>query len=274
MGPSAGREALAGTDLATVCQRAAGAADRGGEYERAAELAAAWALFRLGRWDEARRHWRQAATAGMRGVREISLLLACAELDIADGNFGTARGRLEQAVALVGEGWAPLFYRREMAEQRLELAICGRGGGRGPVRAGRGPGPGPRDRGRALRRQAPGLGLRLEADRAELARSRRQPEELAAATARGTALHDLVRRLAPDENAPSGAGLPENLLQMAVAEAEWARLEGTADAEQWAEVARRWDELGPPYPSAYARWREGEARLAARGGRARAAEVV
>jgi DNA-binding CsgD family transcriptional regulator len=50
-------------------------------------------------------------------------------------------------------------------------------------------------------------------------------------------------------------------------EAELARLKGHSDPYLWAAAAKAWERLGEPYPTAYARWREGEAQLLGGGAR-------
>ena len=57
---------------------------------------------------------------------------------------------------------------------------------------------------------------------------------------------------------------------MALARAEAARAAGRPEPELWARAAHAWDALGRPFEVAYARWREGEALLAAGARRAEA----
>jgi DNA-binding NarL/FixJ family response regulator len=57
---------------------------------------------------------------------------------------------------------------------------------------------------------------------------------------------------------------------VATAEAEWSRADGHSDPERWADSAGAWEALSYPWPSAYARWRQAEALLAARAPRAAA----
>ena len=52
--------------------------------------------------------------------------------------------------------------------------------------------------------------------------------------------------------------------QLATSEGEYARATGGDAAGLWATAAERWDVLGRPYISAYARWREAEALMAGR----------
>lgn len=58
------------------------------------------------------------------------------------------------------------------------------------------------------------------------------------------------------------------------AEAEWSRVDGQSDPERWADSAGAWEALSHPWPSAYARWRQAEALLAARAPRAAARSAL
>src|SRR5262249_31380596 len=49
--------------------------------------------------------------------------------------------------------------------------------------------------------------------------------------------------------------------KLLTAEAEWTRVARPSDPDRWAEAANAWDELGCPWPAAYARWRLAEALL-------------
>jgi DNA-binding NarL/FixJ family response regulator len=56
--------------------------------------------------------------------------------------------------------------------------------------------------------------------------------------------------------------------------AEATRLAGKSDPERWAAAAAAWDQLGQPYPAAYAHWRQAEALLPRRGSRAEATSAL
>jgi DNA-binding NarL/FixJ family response regulator len=49
--------------------------------------------------------------------------------------------------------------------------------------------------------------------------------------------------------------------KLLTAEAEWTRVAGHGDPDRWAQAAGAWDELGCPWPAAYAHWRLAEALL-------------
>jgi ATP/maltotriose-dependent transcriptional regulator MalT len=60
---------------------------------------------------------------------------------------------------------------------------------------------------------------------------------------------------------------------VAVGEAEYLRVVGESDPDAWAAAARWWNDLGMPYPAAYASTRQAEALLG-RGDRARAEALL
>ena len=100
-------------------------------------------------------------------------------------------------------------------------------------------------------------GLRVEGDAGETAHDRRDEEGQALARRRADALVERARLAAQ-------SGGVVQVAQAATAEAEFARATGAASATLWAAAAERWQELGRPYYTAYARWREAEALMAAR----------
>ena len=109
--------------------------------------------------------------------------------------------------------------------------------------------------------------MRAAADRAELARARRDGQEALKARHDGSALaRELRARLSPTSGDGAVATSPTEA-QAALCEAELARLEGASDPELWAATAKAWERLGELYPAAYAHWREAEALLLGRLGR-------
>jgi DNA-binding CsgD family transcriptional regulator len=104
------------------------------------------------------------------------------------------------------------------------------------------------------------LGVRIEADRADLARARHGgqpgPDD-------GTATA-LLNRLDRAAAGPAGASLPTLAAWQATAFAERTRQRGHSDPVAWATAADVWERLGQPYRLAYARFREAEALLASR----------
>jgi DNA-binding CsgD family transcriptional regulator/tetratricopeptide (TPR) repeat protein len=119
----------------------------------------------------------------------------------------------------------------------------------------------------------PSLGLRIEADRAELARIRRDAAgESAAVEAVKTVGHrteDLRTRAVPVVRRREVARRHRILC-----DAELSRAEGRSDAALWRRAAGAATADGDPYRTAYSRFREAEAILAHRGKRASAVDAV
>jgi len=105
------------------------------------------------------------------------------------------------------------------------------------------------------------LGVRVEADRAELARARRPGEP---ARDDGTA-SALLQGLDQAATSPVAAGLPELAAWHATALAERTRQQ-RSDPAAWAAATAAWKQLDQPYRVAYACFRQAEALLAAGGG--------
>jgi tetratricopeptide (TPR) repeat protein len=113
-------------------------------------------------------------------------------------------------------------------------------------------------------------GLAVEAAAAEQSRGRRSGGEYQAIRERATGLLDRIRSAS---SAPDIVLTPVLAAGLLTAEAEWSRVDGPSDPGRWASAAGAWEALGFPWPSAYTRWRQAEALLAARAprGAARAA---
>jgi len=117
------------------------------------------------------------------------------------------------------------------------------------------------------------LGLRADADRAELARLRRSGGEVEAIREHGLTISARAGMAAPGEtgdDAPRGRVAALRLL----CEAELGRLAGSSDAERWGAAAGAFTKVSEPYNAAYSRWREAEALLVARRDRRRAEEAL
>ena len=100
-------------------------------------------------------------------------------------------------------------------------------------------------------------GVRVEADEAQRARDRHEPDAERVALERANAMAERVRLAAVD-------GGPVVRAVSALAEPELARAEGRDDAELWERSAAAWDGLGRPYRAAYSRWRAAETAARAR----------
>ena len=229
-------------------------------------------LYRLGRWDECEAAVRRAVDVGPLGINEI----LAAELL---GRLAVARGRLEEAaehlrpLAALAARAADVQFVAPVQVSLTELAIW----------EGH-PADAAAQVAEAIRLidfspevrvgEIYALGVRAAADLAEIARARRAPADEASALKAGEELlaamrrrHDAVITTRPPLEPVSTAWLRQ-------CEAETTRLLRRPDPEAWIACAAGWERLGRPYPAAYARWREAEARVAARGDREQAAATL
>jgi DNA-binding CsgD family transcriptional regulator len=229
-------------------------------------------LYRLGRWDEADAMAHRAEHANPLGINQI----LAQELA---GRFAMARGRFEEAARRL-EPLAPLAARAidvqfvgPVGSSLAELALW---------------------RGRpdeALRQVADtiprieltpevrihelyALGIRAAADVAELARVRRDETAEADAVTAGREWLEAVRARHAEVVADRPVYAHLSAPWVLVAEAEACRLVREPDPDAWRVAADAWAALPRPYPEAYSRWREAEARLATRGDRSAAAETL
>ncbi|MGE5155913.1 MAG: helix-turn-helix domain-containing protein, partial [Betaproteobacteria bacterium] len=107
-----------------------------------------------------------------------------------------------------------------------------------------------------------------------VARARREPDIERGAVASGEALLERMRERHADVVATRPAFVLMSKAWLLLAEAEATRLHRRPDPQAWVAGVSAWDQLDRPYPAAYARWRESEARLAARGDRGAAAAAL
>jgi len=108
-----------------------------------------------------------------------------------------------------------------------------------------------------FRTQLCALGIRAEADRAQLAAVRGADAVVDDARRRARRLVDEAQDSAHEAAIVS----PDAVAWSAVAEAELSRAEGRAEPALWLAATDAWDRLGRPYPTAYCRWRYVEALL-------------
>ena len=118
------------------------------------------------------------------------------------------------------------------------------------------------------------LGLRANADAAEIARARRGADREQAAVEAGDALLDAIRLRHAEVTAKRSVFASLSAAWLLLCEAEATRLHRQAEPDAWVASGDAWQALGRPHMVAYARFREAEARLAARGDRARAATAL
>ena len=225
------------------------------------------ALAALGRWDQAEQLSREGLETSPSGPAYVALPLARAALELGLGDLDAAQARLQAVRRLLpgsipeARNAGPLFCglaelalwrgHPDQARQLVDQAV--------PQVAAN------------PRHAAPvyALGLRAEADRAELARAR-HPGQPTPDDHTATALLD---RLGQAAAGPAAAGLPELAAWQATALAEHTRQQGGADPAAWAAAVAAWERLGQPYRVAYAGFRQAEALLAT-GDRDRATTVL
>jgi DNA-binding CsgD family transcriptional regulator len=229
---------------------------------------AAEALLALGRWDEAERVSREGLEVAPPDATSVALPLARAVLELGLGDLDAAKALLATVRSLLPEPIlepqksGPLFAGlAELALWRGDLERAGELVAEGSALAA----PDPRY---AVRLYA--LGLRVEADRAELARARRPGGE----AGDGGAVAARLQRLGQAAASPAAAGQPELAAWHATGLAERTRHDGTPDPVAWAAAAAGWERLGQPYRVAYACYRQAEAIMAGSGERNAAAAVL
>ena len=229
-------------------------------------------LYQLGRWEECEAAVREAEDIGPTGINVILLREMRGRLAMAHGQFGDAADHLRVARDF-GARTADGQFIAPAHASLAELAIWQRRPADAVKLANDGLAALAHSPDIALG-QLYALGLRALADIAEMARGRRSAAEDASALDAGLALHAGIRQRHDALTATQPLMRQVSAMWLALTEAELGRLRGASDAEAWAAMAEAWDALGRPYPAAYARYREAEAVLGARGGRKRAAAAL
>jgi ATP/maltotriose-dependent transcriptional regulator MalT len=213
-------------------------------------------LVELGRWDEADQMFRRALELSLpEGRTQAHFHHELALLNIARGRLDTAEEQLNRTRSSAAQGTlgARVDYRYVLAELRawqgrLEEARTALTEALDLLAA---------VNETLVEGRAIWLGLRIEADRAERGRARRDPGEVADACraaktilARGSPGR---RRLWPVHEAAAWA---------TTRDAEFSRAQGHPDPGLWESAAIAWRDLRQPYRAAYAAWRQAEALLA------------
>ena len=229
------------------------------------------ALLGLGRWDEAVEISEPVASQPVSFANAV-LQGGLAELEGARGRFEAALARLDRARQYtwrLGPGHA-----RELGQRHAEVQLwLGQ------------PESALTDVTQALEAIAGTgderfagwlfcLGARALADLAEQARARQDPAAEAGVRQHGSLL---ARRLTDMTHHPfaPGAHMPATAdAERALWDAELTRLDGAADPAAWQAAADAWQQLGRPYPAAYAQWRHADALLASGAGAEPAAEPL
>ena len=214
------------------------------------------ALVAIGEWDEAEKISAAAVRASTANWPHLRLIHR-AELEVGRGDFDNARAHLEAAqprtaglLAHGGESFDLVVAELALWERRWTDAgktvrnglskACGREAA-------------------LIRVPLCAQGLRACADLAAIARGRRDSDARDRALARAGKLLAAARRAAAE-----AAGVTPNAAAwLAVAEAEHDRAQGESRPDAWSQAAATWDERKRPPLSAYCRWREAEALVAA-----------
>jgi DNA-binding CsgD family transcriptional regulator/tetratricopeptide (TPR) repeat protein len=219
-------------------------------------------LYRLGRWDEADAAVRHAAGNAPLGINKILSEELLGRLAVGRARFDEAAGHL-QPLARLAERTADVQFIGPVQASLTELALWqGRPDGAVAISAA------------AIRHLAYtpevrvselyALNLRALADVAELARARRVPDRTREAEAAGDAVLEAFRARHAEVLAVRPALGDQSAAWLRLCEAEAARLHARPDVAAWVATAAAWEAQRRPYAVAYARWREAEARLAAR----------
>ena len=223
---------------------------------------AASALYHQGRWEESARLSQASLELGdEEDLNTVTLRGSMAVLDAGRGGFDSALGHVRAARRLSGDEFIAVQYPPILAAAEAEVAAW-RGRheeAAATVADGLAALQGPLNDLRACMLLA--LGLRVEAERAELATARHDPATLADARL----VADGLARWAQDTLAGPGPAWQRALL--ATCQAEKARVDGEAGPERWLAAVAAWEQASHPYPLAMARWRAAEALLARRGDR-------
>ena len=218
-------------------------------------------LYHLGRWDEAEESVLRAEAQGLLGINGILIEELKGRLALARGRFDEAARHLEP-LARLAERAADIQFISPVSASLTELALW----------------QGKPDRAATIATEAIrlidftpevrigelfALCIRAHADAAELARVRRLPDLANAAIDAGMSVLAAMRgRHARAASRP--ALVDQSASWLLLCEAEATRLDRRADPAAWAATVEAWRRLDRPYALAYARWREAEARLAAR----------
>jgi DNA-binding CsgD family transcriptional regulator/tetratricopeptide (TPR) repeat protein len=115
------------------------------------------------------------------------------------------------------------------------------------------------------------LGLRVEADCAELARAARSAAGVQEARRRAEPLLATLRAMAGSAVYQADTSVP---CFAALGQAEWSRLQGRPDPPLWQRAAAGWERLERRHATAHARFRQAEAMLAAKEPRAQIQPVL
>ena len=258
-------DAVAAADAGLASAATYGMERRFGAHFRAASVDA---LYRSGRWSDAEALARSSLERQRSSLGTIYRDAAAARVLGARGNSAEAHQRLAEAERM-GVGEIDADVGAFVALVGAELAMDD-GDPVGAIAAA--------ERGLAhldtsddtvLVGPLCAVGLRGAADRSEMARARRRPDDIRAAETTGRALLTRVESLWASAPPPAGSAQATRLTCLA----EAGRLAGTTAVAAWSSAAEAWAAVPMPYPAAYAWFRTAEAALVA-GDRATAEKAI
>jgi DNA-binding CsgD family transcriptional regulator len=231
---------------------------------------AAEALFMLGRWDDALA-MLAASRSVIDGLFGLDGAIIAARIALYRGRIDDAVGHAGRAVAAADENTdADAFMcAAELAAHRGSFADARRHASTALEAAVAGD-----DIWEIAFVGAAAVGI--EADRVEAAQLGGRRSEAEVEHARAVADELMTRTIQRTEHllANGVAILPEAAAWQLVAQAQHARAHGRPDADQWADIAGRFDALAVPYPAAIARYHEADALLRHRSGHEPAATAA
>ncbi len=220
-------------------------------------------LMQLGRWDEAAEVLEQAMAGRPRVEQSAYLRLTVAEFDVARGQYDEAELLMAEVsdqrisdprfVAALYTCEAELWCWKEQPSRALDAVHRGLGAVADTENV-------------LVRLRLYSVGLRAAADRA--ARAAKEGAQTSDAAALGT---ELIA--AAEQQAATSAENLEVQILLQLCQAEYHRVLGDDSVPMWDDVAKTWGEIGRPYPTAYARWRQAAAGLAAGDAEAAAAAM-
>jgi DNA-binding CsgD family transcriptional regulator/tetratricopeptide (TPR) repeat protein len=217
-------------------------------------------LFRLGRWPEADQRLQDAFDRNPGGRAAIDLRLARAKISLGRGDFAVTVTDLDAVKASSSRAVDPRFHAPVLT---LEAGLALWEGRHEDARRAVAEGFARLSASRELWFAGPLAwhGVRAEADRAELARTRGGRGELRAVRATAAELLDRLRAITAGLDPGASAVHRAAALYRSMCEGEWSRLDGDSSPDIWAAAAADWDDMRQPYPAAYCRWRQAEALL-------------
>lgn len=215
---------------------------------------AAWALFRLGRWDQAERLCDEVLDR-LTGPMYVQMALTAVSLSLARGDIARATQGLRRALKIV-RGISDPQVLGPIRVVEAEVALCGgdSDSAEEAVRAGSAAVRASEDQQFVIRLAA--LGLRALGDHANRLIGARRAQDVTDLGGRADSYLTAAMQAA-DQLTASGAAVAEAPVDLWEAVAERTRLTAPEPAA-WEKVVHGWRRLGQPYRLAYALFRLAE----------------